>query len=108
MRTYLFNAGVISLRPRPQVLQDLLIDVSSPTFKYAVERIGVFGMPTFQGLIDTYLLSRQRRRGLASFEPPGRLAGCTESGRHLSPVQGKTQHTDKIVRRRALDGHDHC
>jgi len=96
------------LQPNPQVLQDLLVDTSIPAFKYASERIGVFGMPTFQALLDIYLLNRQRRRGLVRFGPLGIFEGCTKTAHDLSPLQGNTRHDDQVVPRRALGAEDHC
>ncbi|CAK0890076.1 unnamed protein product, partial [Prorocentrum cordatum] len=57
-------------RPRQSAI------VGRRDFRYAVERIGVFGEPNFQSLIDVFLQTSAGRHGLVSF---GRRAGGLRS-----------------------------
>ncbi|CAE8639968.1 unnamed protein product, partial [Polarella glacialis] len=84
LRTYLLNAGVMSIRPNAELLGQLRLSVQQPEFRWAVERIGVNGEPNFQALIDSFLQDRSLRHGLAVWSPRGGFEGCI----HKVPATG--------------------
>merc|ERR1712032_336740 len=57
----LFDLGrtIVSASPEIHTDQEDYTNFNEPNaLRWAVERIGVFGEPTFQGLLDSYLLDR--------------------------------------------------
>jgi len=75
VRTYLINAGVLSIRPNAGILKPLRDAMRRPDFRMAVEKIGVFGVPNFQSLIDMFMLDQTHRHGMALWSPSG-FEGC--------------------------------
>eukprot|EP00933_Yihiella_yeosuensis_P019575 TRINITY_DN15827_c4_g1_i1.p1 TRINITY_DN15827_c4_g1~~TRINITY_DN15827_c4_g1_i1.p1 ORF type:complete len:479 (+),score=76.04 TRINITY_DN15827_c4_g1_i1:176-1612(+) len=106
-RTYLLNAGVFALRPNRLQLEHIKQAAERVEFRWAVERIGVLGEPTFQALIEFYLMDYTQRHGFAVWGPRGGFEGCIhESGGISLPASRPT--SKRLMSSSALSSVDHC
>eukprot|EP00929_Paragymnodinium_shiwhaense_P030395 TRINITY_DN17237_c0_g1_i3.p1 TRINITY_DN17237_c0_g1~~TRINITY_DN17237_c0_g1_i3.p1 ORF type:complete len:829 (+),score=52.89 TRINITY_DN17237_c0_g1_i3:144-2630(+) len=118
VRTYLINAGVILLKPDMRVIDEVRKAVQDRDgFAFAVERVSPHGNPTFQALIDIFLLDKKRRRGLVRFRPEGDFLGCAPTGRSeaMFPsrdgpagILGASNQGGSLLELGGMDDQDHC
>lgn len=75
-QTYLVNAGVMAIRPDPTLLEELPGLIQRSHFRGAVELISAFGEPTFQALVDIFLMLISERHGMAVWDQVEQFVGC--------------------------------
>jgi len=109
-RTYLINAGVMSLRPDRRVLAQLRSQTEMDGIRFGSERIGTFGVPTFQSVIDTFMLATRYRRGLVAHGWTGAFLGCGARGRTEKPHHflNPMPEPPRFVTADDLGPHDTC
>ncbi|CAE7407564.1 unnamed protein product [Symbiodinium natans] len=108
-RTYMINAGVISLRPDPQFLRYMQAVAAADAFRGRVEHYAEGATPTFQQFLDIFLLEASDRRGFAHWDA-GRFRGCAsraERGR-AGTVWAPIKVDEDLIPSWKLTNLDHC
>ncbi|CAE8693955.1 unnamed protein product [Polarella glacialis] len=108
-RTYLINAGVMSLKPDLGFLAYLKAVSATTAFQARMEHYAEGLFPTFQQLMDLFLLETSNRRGFVSWDD-GHFRGCasTAEAGSAGSVWAPLQELQELIPPARLGILDHC
>ncbi|CAK9022590.1 unnamed protein product [Durusdinium trenchii] len=106
-RTYLLNAGVMTLRPDLHFLEYMWAVSATEAFRGRLEHYAEGTFPTFQQFLDIFLLEATDRRGFATWDDSSFL-GCVAYERGLAGSVWAPVHAEEILPPERLSHLDHC
>lgn len=107
-RTYMLNAGVMTLRPDPEFLQYMRAVAATDAFRGRLQHYAEGSFPTFQQFLDIFLLEATDRRGFARWSHKNKFLGCAAHEKGLAGSVWAPLHAEEILAPEKLSRLDHC